>query len=372
MSSPCNGAGRSDLGVLSSIVTVVLIAHVLAPRPAAAQPPLTCGQSVAGTLAAPGQQDRYTFAGAAGDVISLTLVQTSAVDPAFTVVATLVGPGTNTSRVSGVNYQSLPANGVYTVAVHDVYNTGRGSYALRLGWVLPSAKQCGDRTTLACGQEVQASIDAPLELDLFTFTGQVGNVFLLRLQDVADTDPGFQAHGRLFAPNGADLGFVATGATTTVNPPATGPYTLAIHDLGNHTRRGTYLVRLTPQGSCPPPATAPSLGVGLNATAFSAGTAMVLTGMLSAGSVPEPVDAYIYLQLPTGQTLSLQLGGGFAPGIVPIAQRFVPFDLPGVVLAQYTFTGGEPRGTYTWHAMLTTPGTMNAVSPARQVAFVVP
>src|SRR5262245_34578449 len=138
MSSPCNRTGRSNLGVLGSIVTIVLIAHVVAPRPVAAQPALACGQSVAGNIATSGQQDLYTFAGAAGDVISLTLTQTGAVDPAFTAVVTLVGPGTNSSRVSGVNFHSLPANGVYTVAIHDVYNTGRGSYALRLGWLSPS------------------------------------------------------------------------------------------------------------------------------------------------------------------------------------------------------------------------------------------
>jgi hypothetical protein len=356
--------------VLSSIVTVVLIAHVLASQQVAAQPALACGQSVDGTIATPGQQNAYTLAGTAGDVIAVTLDQTSAIDPAFTAVVTLVGPGTNSSRVSGVRYHTLPANGVYTLRVHDVYNTGRGSYSLRLAWVLPSAKQCGDRTTLACGQEVQGSIDTPLELDLFSFTGQQGNGLVLTLRQISDIDVGFQAYGQVIAPNGADLGFLGF-LPKPVNPPLTGTYTVAIHDLGNNRRRGTYAVRLAPQGACPPPTTAPSLSVGLNATTFSPGAAMVLTGTLSAGSVPEPVDAYIYLQIPGGQTFSLQLGGGFAGGIVPIARGFVPFNFQGI-LAQYTFTGGEPRGTYTWHVMLTTPGTLNVVGQASQVAFVVP
>jgi hypothetical protein len=59
------------------------------------------------------------------------------------------------------------------------------------------------------------------------------------------------------------------------------------------------------------------------------------------------------------------------PGIVPIARRFAPFNFEGT-LAQYTFTGGELGGVYTWYAVLTTPGTLNFVSPLQQVAFSVP
>ena len=98
---------------------------------------------------------------------------------------------------------------------------------------------------------------------------------------------------------------------------------------------------------------------------------MVVTGILSAGTIPGLVDAYVVLQLPSGEFLSLQLGGRFAAGLIPIAQRFAPFDFQAI-LAQYTFTGVEPRGTYTWYAVLTTPGTLNFVHPPQQLAFVVP
>ena len=97
---------------------------------------------------------------------------------------------------------------------------------------------------------------------------------------------------------------------------------------------------------------------------------MTLTGILSAGNVPGAVDAYVVLQLPSGQFLSLQLGGALVPGLVPIARRITPVDFQGT-LAQYTFTGGEPAGTYTWYAVLTLPGTLNFVSPLRQLAFVI-
>ena len=213
---------RPRLSVFGSVAALVVAAHVLAPEPVAAQPALACGQTVTGTIGTSGQQDRFTFLGGSGDVVSLTLVRTAVIDPVFTAVVTLVGPGTNNTRTSGVNFYTLPATAVYTVVVHDVYSTARGSYSLRLGWALPLSKQCGDRTALACGQEVQASIAAPLELDLFTFTGQQGSGFLLTLLKLTDIDTGFQAHGRLFGPNGAEIKFVPTGTTTPVELPAAG------------------------------------------------------------------------------------------------------------------------------------------------------
>jgi hypothetical protein len=237
--------------------------------------------------------------------------------------------------------------------------------------VLPLGKQCGDRTALACGQEVQGSIGAELELDLFSFAGPQGSTVTLTLVELADIDVGFQVHGELFGPNGADLGFVGTGQTRSVTLPATGDYALAVYDLATSRRRGTYLARLASPGPCPPPPMPPLLALGLNGTAFPAGATMALTGTLSAGNVPGAVDAYIVLRLPSGQFLSLQLGGRFVPGIVPIARGFQPFDFQGV-LAQYTFTGAEPPGTYTWLAALTAPGTLNFVSPLQQVAFSVP
>ncbi len=371
MQSPIDRDCHPRLGVFGSIAALVLVVQVLAPEQVAAQPALTCGQTVTGTIGTAGQLDQFTFLGGSGDVVSLTLVQTSAVDPAFTAVVTLVGPGTNTTRTFGVNFHTLPATAVYTVVVHDVSNTRRGSYALRLGWALPLSKQCGDRTALACGQEVEASISAPLELDLFTFSGPQGSGFLLTLLKLTDIDVGFQAHGRLLGPDGEEIKFVATGTTTPVTLPVAGTYILAIHDLGNYRRRGTYSLRLAPQGACPPAPVSPSLSLGLNATVFSAGAAMTVTGILSAGNIPGLVDAYVVLQLPTGEFLSLQLGGRFAPGLIPIARQIAPFDFQGV-LAQYTFTGVEPRGTYTWHAVLATPGTLNFLSPPQQLAFVVP
>ena len=303
--------------------------------------------------------------------MALTLVENSALDPTFAPVVRLVGPGGIEFLTEGVGFFALPATATYTITVRAIEDNARGSYTLKFDWVLPLSKQCGDRTPLACGQvhEVEGSIGVPLELDLFNFAGPQGANVTLTLMELVDIDILFQVHGKLFGPGGAELAFVGTGQTKSVTLPATGNYTLAVYNLPPPAgRRGTVQLRLASQGPCPMP---PVLGLGLNGAVFPAGATMTLTGTLSAGNVPGAVDAYIVLRLPSGQLLSLQLGGRFVPGIVPIARGFGPVNFQGV-LAQYTFTGAEPPGTYTWLAALTAPGTLNVVSPLQQVAFTVP
>ena len=356
------------------LVAIGLVTHLLAPSDVAAQPVLPCGQAVTGTIAALGEQHQFTFPGSAGDVVALTLVETGALDPTFDPVVTLGGPGGPRFLTPRVGFFPLPATATYTITVGAIENNARGSYTLKFDWVLPLSKQCGDRTPLTCGQvhEVEGSIGVPLELDLFNFDGPQGSNVTLTLVELVDIDILFQVHGELFGPGGAELGFVSTGQTKSVTLPATGTYTLAVFNLPPPAgRRGTYLLRFASQGPCPPPTMPPVLGLGLNGAVFSAGATMTLTGTLSAGNVSGAVDAYVVLQLPSGQLLSLQLDGRLVPGIVPIAKAFGPVDFQGV-LAQYTFTGAEPPGTYTWLAALTAPGTLNIVSPLQQVAFTVP
>jgi hypothetical protein len=119
----------------------------------------------------------------------------------------------------------------------------------------------------------------------------------------------------------------------------------------------------------PAPPAPPSLTLQINATAFTPGQTLVVTATSVPGAPPVSVDAYIVIKLPTGQFMSAQLSGAFVPGIVPIATNIVPPPLTQQV-AQYTFNGSEPVGTYTWFAVLTVPGTQNFVSALDQDDFV--
>ena len=111
-----------------------------------------------------------------------------------------------------------------------------------------------------------------------------------------------------------------------------------------------------------------SLSVALSDTVFRPGSTMTVSATLAAGPGSSPVDAYVVVQLPTGQYLSLQLDGSLLPGIVPIARGIVPAPYQGT-LTQYTFSGVEPLGSYTWYAVLTRPGTLEFVTALQQVCL---
>ena len=106
----------------------------------------------------------------------------------------------------------------------------------------------------------------------------------------------------------------------------------------------------------------------LNRQTFRPGDTMIVTVALTPGVTPVVVDAYIVLRLPAGTLLSLQAGGGAAPGIVPIAPGFTPVPFSGDLL-RHTFGGGEPAGTYTWYSALAETGTANLIGPIDQDAF---
>jgi hypothetical protein len=115
-------------------------------------------------------------------------------------------------------------------------------------------------------------------------------------------------------------------------------------------------------------ATLPTLTLQVNQNAFRTAETMIVTVALTPGSAePTSVDAYILIQLPDGTLLSLA-PQGLVVGLVPVATGFTPAVLSGEVL-RFTFTGGEPAGTYTWFAALTEAGTLNLIGSVDQDPF---
>jgi hypothetical protein len=94
----------------------------------------------------------------------------------------------------------------------------------------------------------------------------------------------------------------------------------------------------------------------LNQTSFQASQTMVLSVALARGPSPQPVDAYIAVQVPGGGLFSLRADGSIVPGIQALATGIVPFPVSGE-LVRYTFTGGEPPGSYTWFGAVVPSGT---------------
>ena len=207
--------------------------------------PLGCGQLSAGTINTPLEQDHFTFAAEAGDTVTISLVQTAAVDPTFAAFGHLFGPTGAGPRpiIGGINNVPITQTGTYTLRIFDLHNTGRGSYSVRLFWLLPLAKQCGDRVPLGCGQLSAGTIDTPLEQDHFTFAAEAGDTVTISLVQTAAVDPTFAAFGHLFGPTGAGPRPII-GGINNVPITQTGTHTLRIFDLRN-TGRGSYSVRLS-------------------------------------------------------------------------------------------------------------------------------
>ena len=357
--------------VICRACAVLLLAHVLHPSQAAAQTALTCGQTATGTIAASAERDQFAFNAAAGDVVTFSLIENGDLDAGFLAVGLVLRPDgfTHGTFIQGsVNATRLTATGTYTVVIHDQIDLRRGHYALRIGWALPVGKQCGDHATIGCGQVVSGGIDEPLEQDLFSFAGERDSVVTLPLLQTADVSQGFTASALILRPDGFPVTGFGTNFVTSVTLPESGTYVVIVHDSLDRDR-GRFSLRLESPAACP--SAPPFLGVGPNLT----GPTLFLTAMLRAGGVPGPVDAYIAVQLPTGQFLSVLPGQQLVPGIVPFARGFVPFDSGSqyqALLATYRFTGGEPAGTYVWYAVLTRPGTLDFVSPLHQAMFTVP
>ncbi len=125
---------------------------------------------------------------------------------------------------------------------------------------------------------------------------------------------------------------------------------------------------MPPVSTAVPTALPTSLRVELNQLAYSAGEHMLVVANLSPPFPTGPVDAYVVVQLPSGQYLSLQLDGSIVPGLAPIARQFQPFAVHAPI-ASYQFTGAEPLGSYTWLSALTRPGTLELITEISQQPF---
>jgi len=119
----------------------------------------------------------------------------------------------------------------------------------------------------------------------------------------------------------------------------------------------------------PSPMNAP-VTLGLNGLAFNSTTnsQMTLTATTVATNPFTKADIYIALQLPDGTLLLMQPNGSFSTTITPLVSNISVPDFTGPIF-NFSFTGAEPAGTYTWFAMLARPGTLNVIGTLAMTPF---
>lgn len=110
----------------------------------------------------------------------------------------------------------------------------------------------------------------------------------------------------------------------------------------------------------------PTIALALNAGTFRPGQTLTLdrTLSLSAGAAPTQADEYLLGVLPGGQTLLSLVAAppGFAFGVLPFRANVAAVAATDRVF-QFTFSGGEPPGTYQAVGRLVKPSG-NPLNPA--------
>lgn len=111
----------------------------------------------------------------------------------------------------------------------------------------------------------------------------------------------------------------------------------------------------------------PTLALGLNQSSFRSGQTLSLTATVTPGATPRTVDVYVAVSLPDG-TLLFYFYPSFTTDIRPAVTTWTVASFSGEIF-RYTFTGGEPSGSYTWWAAFTEPGTLTIIGSIASAAF---
>jgi len=158
------------------------------------------------------------------------------------------------------------------------------------------------------------------------------------------------------------------GAMTPVNnAPATFPFGLtpvifSATDAAGNTGTAAAIVTVNS------PQPIPTIAVALNQASYITGDTMTVLARTTTGTLPANADVYVALQLPDGTLLVMQPDGSFSTAITPLVANIPVPNFNGAIF-NFTFSGAEPPGNYTWFAALTTPGTLNVIGTLAVAPF---
>ena len=195
------------------------------------------GPPVTATITTLGQNAQYTFAGTAGQRISLlmTAVTTSCnvniYKPDGAILAGFYNPGSG----SFIDTQTLPATGTYTILV-DPFFANTGSMTLTL-YDIP-ADVMGSITP--GGSPVTVTTSVPGQNAKLTFSGTAGQLVSLNLTNVTISS----SYVSISKPDSTNLvaqTFVSTSGKfiDTQTLPTTGTYTILLDPSNNYTGNAT-------------------------------------------------------------------------------------------------------------------------------------
>ena len=197
---------------------------------------IVSGQRLSGNVDAPGDLDAFTFSASQGHRIILGIGDSGATS--FVPQLDVYGPDgarvTGSVDQTGFNLEfTAPAGGTYVAVVREQFSDATGNYQLSLlsipGVVADDAYDT-DGGTIASGQRVPGTIDAPGDLDAFTFSASQGNRVVLGIGDVGATE--FVAELDVYGPDGARITGSAdqTGFNLEFTAPLGGTYYAVVRE----------------------------------------------------------------------------------------------------------------------------------------------
>ncbi len=302
---------------------------------------LQCGDLLSGSIDAAGEEDVFTFPGTAGQVIDLTLVETSNWGAGNAARGRLLSPsGAQVGQFDSNAQQmfTLPESGTYIVRINANNLVATGPYNIGMECRHNPVAVIDD--TLSCGGLVSGTIGVPGEVDLITFQGTAGQVIDLTLVEAsnwAGASSVNDARATLFAPSGAQVGQFDSNAQQTFTLPESGTYIVRIN-ANNLVATGLYNIGMECRHN-PVAVIDDTLSCGglVSGTIGVPGEVDLITFQGTAGQVIDLtlVETSGWIGLPSGLTDAQ--GTLFAPSGAQVGQ----FDSN----AQQTFTLPE-SGTY--------------------------
>jgi len=207
---------------------------VVSDTAASCRLPITCGQTLAGSIDAVGQSTTYKFGVMANETVSITAQQTSAfLDACWQ----LYDPtGLSVIGACGQAEKTLAVAGNYTIRVYASGDADTGSYDLNLTVISDTASRC--TADIICGETLTGALASTGESASYRFVATGGETVSITTRETG----GFLiACWEAYDPHGISLGGVCGQAEKTLA--VAGGYTIRVFD-DNDLETGSYDLNL--------------------------------------------------------------------------------------------------------------------------------
>jgi uncharacterized protein (DUF2141 family) len=298
---------------------------------------ISSGQTIAATIAHPGEIDTYTFSVAAGHsfVVSAGAAVGGPAAPVIQVFAPdstrVIDTGYNGSSQTGTYTVPAGKGGTYSMLVSDYFSGGTGAYSAEVVIGPGTLAAGGDGKAVVSGQTIAAAIDHPGDIDGYTFSASSGQSFVVSAGAAAGSSsaPVFQ----VFGPDGArvlNTGYNGASQTGTYTVPAgkSGTYTAVVADYfsgGN----GKYSFELIK---------------GPDTLAATGDGKAIVSGQSIPAKIDHPgdIDGYTF-SASAGDTFVVSAGAAVNSPVAPVIQVFAP---DGARVVSTGYNGSSQTATY--------------------------